>query len=57
MDFTGNEPQERWGYIPPFVIGHRRASSIRVAKLLVAAALADFDESEPLQNRDHLARL
>ena len=43
--------------VPPRMNRHRRASPVRMAKLLVRTALPDFDKSETLKEANDLTRL
>ncbi len=44
-DIFGDLSNEDRRYLPPAVIRNRRAATIRMAKLFMRAALADFRES------------
>ena len=56
-DVAGNLAQQDRRDVAPLVEGNRRATSIRVAELLVRPSLPDFDEAESAKRRDDLAGL
>src|SRR5436305_767140 len=43
---TGNFAQQHRRNIPPLMEGHRRPATVRMAELLVNAALPDLDEAQ-----------
>jgi hypothetical protein len=47
-------PQQTWRNVPPSVYWNGRAPAIRMTKLFMGAALTNLDESELLQDRNHL---